>query len=1060
MASIIKIKRSDIQGSIPSSLEVGEVAVNLFDRKLYVGNTSGVTAVGGEDFRLTSVDSVGAEGAFIKLIGESVLSTNSIFLEAGQDINIGRQSNGSIVFSLEDTIDANTTGNAATATKLETGRTIALSGDVNATGVLFDGTQNITINTSATSKMDVANTRALVSSATANLLSTANANVRFADKMSVANTRTLIDNLSANVLSTANANVRFADKMSVANTRTLVDARLGATASVTLQGDVTGTGSFSANALTITTQLEDDVSSARLAVNNYIDFTPRAHDDVPHTEGRVFYDSDHKALAYYNEESDVTVELGRELHLRVNNNTGTTIPNGAAVYFSGSVVGDVPTVALADASDPTKIQNVVGIATHSIEDGTEGYITSFGSVRGLDTSSFTAGQPVYVDPFTPGALTATAPKYPNFSVLIGYVDISDATAGEIFVRPLEEVLQNLRVNDELRVGGDLTVAGDLTVLGSENITTVNNLEVQNSFVYLNGGDTIANNQFTGTGLDDSEFVGHYEGTGTTTYYVRIDGVGTGTGGVDTFEWSTDNFSTTEATGVDITGEPQTLADGISVEFQSTTGHTSGDTWDGTASPVNVDSGWTSNRNAGTYTHMGIFWDVGSNRFEAFKSYAPEPEGDIDTSHASYALGDIRANTFIGNVTGDVTGDVQGNASSATRLQTARNIALSGDVVGNVNFDGTSDVTITADITSTGTPTGTFGSATEIPVVTVGADGRITNMANVSVSGVTAFDYFGANNTFKISTSSGNEFTATIDELENYATIANVQSLFNAVSANTLSTANATLQFADKMDVANTRALYNAIIANTLSEGELTAEFNNRMTVANTRALVDARLGATASVTLTGDIAGSGSFSGNTLTINTTVQSDSVALGDDTTGDYVRTIQGTLDEITVTGAGTESRDVTIGLPDDVTITAQLNVGENIVASGNTSVGGELDVTGDARIGGDMTVDGDLTVEGALTYISTTTVQADDNMLKLAANNVADILDSGIYHQHVASNTALQYAGYFRDASDTSRNTDDGVFKFFVSDNEPTTTGPVNDNNFRLAQVDAIIDGGTY
>lgn len=1059
MASIIKIKRSDIQGSIPSSLEVGEIAVNLFDRKLYVGNTTGVTAVGGEDFRLTTQGSVGAEGAFLKLLGESSSSTNSIFLEAGQDLEISRQANGSLLFALEDTIDANTTGNAATATKLETARTIALSGDVTATGVSFDGSQNITLNTSATSKMDVANTRALFTSLSANVLSTANANLLFADKMSVANTRALIDNLSANVLSTANANVRFADKMSVANTRSLVNARLGATATVTLSGDVSGTANFSGNSVTITTQLEDDVSTARLSVNNYIDFTPRGHDDVAHVEGRVFYDSDHKALAYYNEESDVTVELGRELLLRVYNNTGSTITNGAAVYLSGSGSG-YPTVAPADATDETKIFNVIGLATHDIEDSSYGYVTGFGDVRGLNTSTFSVGDALYVDPTNPGGLTKTAPKYPNFSVLVGYVIVSDASNGEIFVRPQEEVVQNLRVNDELRVGGDLTVAGDLNVLGAENITTVNNLEVQNSFIYLNGGDTIANNQFTGSGLDDAEFVGHYEGTGTTTYYVRIDGVGTGTGGVDTFEWSTDNFSTTEATGVDITGEPQTLADGISVEFQATTGHTSGDIWDGTAAPVNTDSGWVSNRNSGTYTHMGVFWDTGANRFEFFKSYAPEPEGGIDTADASYALGDLRANTFIGNVTGDVTGDVIGNASTASALETPRTIAVTGDVEGSASFDGSQNISITAELTDTGTPTGTFGSASKIPVITVDADGRITNISNTDVSGVTAFDYYGANNTFKITTSSGDDFTATIDELENYATIANVQSLFNAVSSNTLSTANANLLFANKMSVANTRALYNAIVANTLSTNELTAEFNDRMQVANTRALVDARLGATATVTLSGDVAGTASFSGNTVTINTTIQSDSVALGTDTTGDYVRTIQGTSNEISVTGAGSESRDVTIGLPDDVTITAQLNVGENIVAAGNTSVGGALDVTGDARVGGDMTIDGDLTVEGALTYISTSTVQADDSMFKLAANNVADLLDSGIYAAHVSSNTTLQYAGYFRDASDNSRNAEDGVFKFYVSDVEPGTTVDTTDNRFRLAQVDAIIDGGSY
>lgn len=52
---------------------------------------------------------------------------------------------------------------------------------------------------------------------------------------------------------------------------------------------------------------------------------------------------------------------------------------------------------------------------------------------------------------------------------------------------------------------------------------------------------------------------------------------------------------------------------------------------------------------------------------------------------------------IGNVTGNVNGSLIGNSSSATKLQTARNIALSGDVTGTISFDGTSDVSIIATI---------------------------------------------------------------------------------------------------------------------------------------------------------------------------------------------------------------------------------------------------------------------------------------------------------------------------------------------------------------------------
>jgi hypothetical protein len=73
-----------------------------------------------------------------------------------------------------------------------------------------------------------------------------------------------------------------------------------------------------------------------------------------------------------------------------------------------------------------------------------------------------------------------------------------------------------------------------------------------------------------------------------------------------------------------------------------------------------------------------------------------------------------------------------------------------------------------------------------------------------------------------------------------------------------------------------------------------------------------------------------------VTISTTIQANSVALGTDTTGNYVATIAGTANEITVTGSGSETAAVTIGLPDDVTITNNLTVGGdlNVVGSINT------------------------------------------------------------------------------------------------------------------------------
>jgi len=117
------------------------------------------------------------------------------------------------------------------------------------------------------------------------------------------------------------------------------------------------------------------------------------------------------------------------------------------------------------------------------------------------------------------------------------------------------------------------------------------------------------------------------------------------------------------------------------------------------------------------------------------------------------------------------------------------------------------------------------------------------------------------------------------------------------------------------------------------------------------------------------------------------------------------------------------------------TGRLTVGTNLLVSGNTHI------------------DGNLTVEGGVTYISSSTLNVDDSMIKLAANNAADTVDTGAYGKYVESATT-KYAGYFRDATD-------GVFKFYASlESEPTTTVNTGGTGYALAQVDAIIDGGTY
>ena len=116
---------------------------------------------------------------------------------------------------------------------------------------------------------------------------------------------------------------------------------------------------------------------------------------------------------------------------------------------------------------------------------------------------------------------------------------------------------------------------------------------------------------------------------------------------------------------------------------------------------------------------------------------------------------------------------------------------------------------------------------------------------------------------------------------------------------------------------------------------------NYMTVANTQTLVGDRLGATASVSLTGDITGSASFSGNSVSISTTYNND-VVLGTDTSGNYVATVTAGTGVSVGTGTG-EGSTPTIAIGQAVATSSDVqfdSFGVGTAASGTT---GEIRAT---------------------------------------------------------------------------------------------------------------------
>ena len=175
------------------------------------------------------------------------------------------------------------------------------------------------------------------------------------------------------------------------------------------------------------------------------------------------------------------------------------------------------------------------------------------------------------------------------------------------------------------------------------------------------------------------------------------------------------------------------------------------------------------------------------------------------------------------------------------------------------------------------------------------------------------------------------------------------------------------------------------------------------------------------ITLDGDLSGSVTLTDLASgTLNATIAADSVALGTDTTGNYVADVDGTANQIDVSYTPSEGGTPTIGLATNVTTP------------------------------GNLTVSGNLTVNGLTTTIDSTTVAVADSLFKLAKDNTADSLDAGWYG--VYNDGTEKYAGIARDASDSG--------KFILYDGlqvEPTTTVNTAGTGFNKATLKADIEG---
>lgn len=268
------------------------------------------------------------------------------------------------------------------------------------------------------------------------------------------------------------------------------------------------------------------------------------------------------------------------------------------------------------------------------------------------------------------------------------------------------------------------------------------------------------------------------------------------------------------------------------------------------------------------------------------------------------------------VTGSFTVAVDNTVNQTIAL--GDTLTISGGV--GLSSAGSSTDTVTINLDNTSVTAGSYGSATAVSTFTVDAQGRLTaaGTANIAIASTAVTDF--------------------------------AEAVADAVGA---------------MVSSNTESG----ISVTYDDTDNTLDFD----VADFTLTLGGDLTGNVTVTNLGD-----------ATLNATIAANSVALGTDTTGNYmvdvsagtgisishtagegstatitnsgVTGLTGTTGEVSVSGS---TGSVTIGLPDDVTITQDLAVGRNLTVTGN------------------------LTVNGTTTTVNSTTVTVDDKNLELGS-----------------------------------------------------------------------------
>jgi len=286
---------------------------------------------------------------------------------------------------------------------------------------------------------------------------------------------------------------------------------------------------------------------------------------------------------------------------------------------------------------------------------------------------------------------------------------------------------------------DLFLSGSTINLGGATISVVGG-----SFEFKDSG---GNNTSVSLAANDTDDLS--EGS-TNLYYLdsRVDSHLSGGTGVS---YSTGEISIGQDVGTtdDVTFNSVTVDGDLIVNGTSTTLNTTTlDVEDINITIANGAANATAANGAGLTIDLGtdgtadFTYDSGNDRLASNKSIATDLVGDVTGTVSDISNHD----------TDDLSEGTTNLYYTDSRVRNAVSAGTGLDYSSGAGEFSLADTAVTA---------GSFGSASEVPVITVDAQGRITSASTTNVAGVSSFSYDNATGDLDIGTADGSTFTATV-----------------------------------------------------------------------------------------------------------------------------------------------------------------------------------------------------------------------------------------------------------------------------------------------------------